>query len=134
MSDRLRRRHPRTLAAVTLAACGSSTPTTPTAAVGDSSSFSNYDDCVSSIRVPAGLTAVVFRDANYSGASATYVADVTDLDVVTGPCKPGFNDCISSIRISGPSARPVRDPASGVRDPGSSFSRGAARVRTLPSA
>jgi hypothetical protein len=68
----------------------------------DSGSFSNYDDCVSSLRVPAGLTAVVFRDSNYSGPSATYVADVADLDVVTGPCKPGFNDCISSIRISRP--------------------------------
>jgi hypothetical protein len=66
----------------------------------DSSSFSNFNDCVSSIRIPAGLTAVVFRDRNFSGASATYVADVADLDVVQGPCKPGFNDCISSIRIS----------------------------------
>jgi hypothetical protein len=66
----------------------------------DSSAFSHYDDCVSSIRIPAGVTAVVYRDRNFSGASATYVADVADLDVVTGPCKPGFNDCISSIRIS----------------------------------
>jgi hypothetical protein len=66
----------------------------------DSSAFSNFDDCVSSIRVPAGMTAVVYRDRNFSGASATYVADVADLDVVTGPCKPGFNDCISSIKVS----------------------------------
>jgi hypothetical protein len=65
-------------------------------------SFTNYDNCVSSLRIPAGLTAIVYRDRNFSGASATYVTDVADLDVVTGPCKPGFNDCISSIRISRP--------------------------------
>jgi hypothetical protein len=26
----------------------------------------------------------------------------SNLDVVVGPCRPGFNDCISSLRISGP--------------------------------
>ena len=66
----------------------------------DGDSFSNYDDCVSSIKIPAGLTVVVYRDKNFSGATATYAADVSDLDVVTGSCKPGFNDCISSLRIS----------------------------------
>jgi hypothetical protein len=66
----------------------------------DSDSLSQYDDCVSSLRIPDGFTAVVFRDRDFKGASSTYTADVPDLDVVTGPCKPGFNDCISSIRIS----------------------------------
>ena len=67
---------------------------------GDSGQDSNYDDCVSSIRIPAGWTVVVFRDREFSGDSATYKADVQDLDVVPGPCKPGFNDCISSLRLS----------------------------------
>ena len=66
----------------------------------ESGAPSNYDNCVSSLRVPAGWTAVVFRDRDYEGASATYTADVPDLDVVTGPCRPGFNDCISSLRLS----------------------------------
>jgi hypothetical protein len=66
----------------------------------DEESGSHFDDCVSSLRIPAGWTATVFRDRNFSGASATYNADVPDLDVVAGPCSPGFNDCISSIRIA----------------------------------
>ena len=60
---------------------------------------SSYDDCVSSLRIPDGWAAIVFRDRNFSGASATYTADVPDLDLVTGPCNPGFNDCISSIQV-----------------------------------
>ena len=67
---------------------------------GDSGSPSNYDDCVSSLRIPAGWTVVVFRDRGFSGDSATYKADVQDLDVVPGPCRPGFNDCISSLKLS----------------------------------
>lgn len=68
----------------------------------DSDSSSHYDDCVSSLRIPEGWTVVVFRDRGFSGASATYTGDVQDLDVVVGPCRPGFNDCISSLKISGP--------------------------------
>jgi hypothetical protein len=63
---------------------------------------STFDDCVSSLRIPSGWSATVYRDRKFSGASATYTADVPDLDVVTGPCKPGFNDCISSIRLVPP--------------------------------
>jgi hypothetical protein len=65
----------------------------------DSDPPSHYGDCVSSLRIPDGWTATVFRDRNYSGASATYTADVPDLDVVAGPCRPGFNDCVSSIKV-----------------------------------
>jgi hypothetical protein len=66
----------------------------------DDTSFTHYDDCISSLRIPEGFTAVVFRDRDFKGQSATYTADIPDLDVVSGPCGPGFNDCISSIRIS----------------------------------
>jgi hypothetical protein len=66
----------------------------------NSNPSSSYDDCVSSIRIPDGWTAVVFRDRDFKGTSATYTADVPDLDLVSGPCDPGFNDCISSIRVS----------------------------------
>ena len=59
----------------------------------------HYDDCISSLRVPAGWSATVYRDRKFGGASATYTEDVPDLDVVEGPCRPGFNDCISSIRV-----------------------------------
>jgi len=51
-----------------------------------------------------GCSVVVFADANFSGASATFgafgIVDVTNLSVVPGPCAGGtFNDCISSIRV-----------------------------------
>ena len=61
---------------------------------------SSYDDCVSSLHVPAGWTVTIFRDRGFAGGSATYSADVDDLDVVSGPCKRGFNDCISSVRVA----------------------------------
>jgi hypothetical protein len=60
---------------------------------------SHFDDCISSLRIPAGWSATVFRDRKFGGASVTYTEDVPDLDVVAGPCEPGFNDCISSIRV-----------------------------------
>ena len=66
----------------------------------DSGQDSNYDNCISSIRIPAGWTVVVYRDRGFAGDTATYRADVQDLDVVPGPCRPGFNDCISSLRLS----------------------------------
>ena len=65
----------------------------------DSNPPSAFDDCVSSLRVPDGWAAIVFRDRNFSGAWATYTADVPDLDLVSGPCRPSFNDCISSIKV-----------------------------------
>jgi hypothetical protein len=60
---------------------------------------SGFDDCISSIRIPAGWLVTVYRDRDFGGDSATYTADVRDLDLVAGPCKPGFNDCISSIKV-----------------------------------
>jgi hypothetical protein len=66
----------------------------------ESDSPSHFDDCVSSLRIPAGWTATVFRDRGFSGPSAIYTADVHDLDVVPGPCRPGFNDCVSSLRVT----------------------------------
>jgi hypothetical protein len=60
---------------------------------------SNYDDCVSSIRIPSGWAVTVYRDRGFSGATATYTQDVPDLDVVSGPCRPGFNDCVSSMKV-----------------------------------
>ena len=65
----------------------------------NSNPASSYDDCVSSLRVPDGWAVTVFRDRDFKGATASYTADVPDLDMVPGPCDPGFNDCISSIRV-----------------------------------
>src|SRR3990170_3084807 len=54
---------------------------------------SHFEDCISSLRIPAGWSATLFRDRKFGGASVTYTEDVPDLDVVAGPCRPGFNHC-----------------------------------------
>jgi len=60
----------------------------------------DFDDCISSIRVPQGLRVTVYEDPHYRGASVTFTADVGDLDDVKGPCGGDWDDCISSIRVS----------------------------------
>jgi len=59
----------------------------------------NFDDCISSIRIPQGFSVTVYEDPRYRGKSVTFTADVADLDDVQGPCGDDFDDCISSIRI-----------------------------------
>ena len=68
-----------------------------------SSSFSahvNFDDCISSIRIPPGRQVTVYEDPHYRGESVTFTSDVADLDDVRGPCGGDWDDCISSIRVS----------------------------------
>ena len=60
---------------------------------------SDWDDCVSSIKVPSGLEVTLFEHDNYGGASTTFTADVADLERRPGPCGDGWDDCASSIRI-----------------------------------
>ena len=65
--------------------------------------FGNYihfDDCISSIRIPAGRKVTVYEDPRYRGDSVTFTSDVMDLDDVRGPCGGDWGDCISSIRVS----------------------------------
>jgi hypothetical protein len=59
----------------------------------------DWDDCISSIRIPTGWEVTVFEHDNYSGASMTFSADVPDLELVTGPCGNDWDDCISSIQL-----------------------------------
>jgi len=60
----------------------------------------NFDDCISSIRIPPGRQVTVYEDPHYRGASVTFTSDVADLDDVRGPCGGDWDDCISSIRVS----------------------------------
>jgi hypothetical protein len=69
---------------------------------------STYDDCVSSLHVPEGWTVTIFRDRGFAGGSATFSSDVADLNDVIGPCKRGFNDCVSSVKIT---RTPVPSPS-----------------------
>ena len=108
------------------AACGDDNPTTPTNLApviyqntnygGDSrivmsnavdlddlpgcgGAGADWNDCISSIRVPSGWEITVFESANYAGPSTTFTADVPDLERVPGPCGNDWDDCISSIQI-----------------------------------
>jgi hypothetical protein len=61
---------------------------------------SNWNDCISSIRVAPGWRATVYRDDDYDGNSLEIAADTPNLQLVPGSCPhDGFNDCITSIRV-----------------------------------
>src|SRR5262245_37835312 len=59
----------------------------------------DWDDCISSIRIPSGWEVTVFEHDDYTGASMTFSADVPDLERVPGPCGNDWDDCISSIQL-----------------------------------
>ena len=60
----------------------------------------NWDDCVSSIRLSPGWVATGYRDRNFSGPTFEITSDIPNLRDIAGPCDPGFDDCVSSIRVS----------------------------------
>ena len=59
----------------------------------------DWNDCISSIRIPSPYEITVFEADNYEGPSMTFTADVPDLERVTGPCGNDWDDCISSIQV-----------------------------------
>ena len=59
----------------------------------------DWDDCISSIRIPSGFEVIVFENDQYSGASTTFTSDVPDLEQQRGPCGNDWDDCISSIQV-----------------------------------
>ena len=60
----------------------------------------NWDDCVSSIRLSPGWVATAYRDRNFSGPTLEITQDIPNLRNLSGPCDHGFDDCVSSIRVS----------------------------------
>jgi hypothetical protein len=60
----------------------------------------NWDDCVSSIRLSPGWVATGYRDRNFSGPTFEITQDIPNLRDLPGPCDHGFDDCLSSIRVS----------------------------------
>ena len=62
----------------------------------------DWDDCISSIRVPTGWEVTVYDDEDFQGDSRTFTTDVADLEREAGPCSDGWDDCISSIRVRQP--------------------------------
>jgi len=59
-----------------------------------------WADCVSSVRVMPGWTAVLYHKAKFQGASVKLSSDAPNLRDLPGPCKDTFNDCAVSIRIT----------------------------------
>jgi hypothetical protein len=62
----------------------------------------DWNDCISSIRIPAGWSVTVYEQDDYVGTSTTFTADVPDLERVPGPCGNDWDDCISSIQVRQP--------------------------------
>jgi hypothetical protein len=70
---------------------------------GSDTTFYDWNDCASSIRVASGWRVQVFRDDDYKGQSLESSADVPNLQLVPGTCEhDGLNDCITSVRIYSP--------------------------------
>ena len=62
--------------------------------------YRDWNDCISSIRVAPGWRATVYRDTNFNVRSLEVLQDVPNLQLVAGSCShDGLNDCISSIRV-----------------------------------
>jgi hypothetical protein len=59
----------------------------------------DWDDCISSIRIPSGWEITVFEHDDFQGASAIFTSDLPDLHQQMGPCGNEWDDCISSIQV-----------------------------------
>ena len=68
----------------------------------DSDELGDWDNCISSIRVPTGWEGTVYEHAGYRGDYLTITSDIQDLDDVRGPCGDDWDDCISSILVRHP--------------------------------
>ena len=75
----------------------------PCLATNNPAAGDSWDECVLSIRITEGWQAVVFEDVDYGGQSRTFTTDVANLRGETeapDSCDGGWNDCISSLRVS----------------------------------
>ena len=65
-----------------------------------SDTTTDWNDCMSSIRVAPGWRATIYRDDDFKGQSLQVTEDVPNLQLVSGTCShDGLNDCITSIRV-----------------------------------
>jgi hypothetical protein len=67
---------------------------------GNGSVSRDWNDCVSSVRVAPGWRATIYRGPNFDDDALEVIADVPNLQLVSGDCpKDGMNDCVSSVRV-----------------------------------
>jgi hypothetical protein len=65
-----------------------------------------WNDRISSVRVPPGKTVVLYEHRDYGGQSLTLTGDAPDLRQFPGPGRDRtWNDAVSSIRLSATTAR-----------------------------
>jgi len=62
----------------------------------------DWDDCISSIRIPPGWSVTIFDEDDFTGRSATLAANVPDLGRIDGPCGDDWDDCMASILVRRP--------------------------------
>jgi hypothetical protein len=63
----------------------------------------DWSDCISSVRVAPGWSAIIYDDPDYRDDAWTITVDVPNLKRVPGDCsKGGLTDCVSSIRVMAP--------------------------------
>lgn len=62
----------------------------------------DWNDCISSIRVPPGWSITIWDEDNYTGNSTILTRDTPDLHNVPGPCGDDWDDCIASIQVRQP--------------------------------
>jgi hypothetical protein len=64
---------------------------------------SDWNDCISSVRIAPGTRAALYRDPNFKGESLELSGDVPNLQLEKGSCPhDGLNDCVTAIRIGNP--------------------------------
>jgi len=68
---------------------------------GEGTTYYDWSDCISSVRVAPGWTATLYRGTNYKDDSVVLTGDAGNLqDFTQHDCpKTGLNDCVSSIRV-----------------------------------
>ncbi|TDI43280.1 MAG: hypothetical protein E2P02_11605 [Acidobacteria bacterium] len=61
----------------------------------------NWENCISSIRIPAGWEATLYEHDDYEGDGLIVTSDISDLDDVMG-CGGDWDNCASSLQVRPP--------------------------------
>jgi hypothetical protein len=75
----------------------------PNTGIGTAGIVTDWNDCISSIRIAPGWHATLYRDSDYDGTALEVTGDLPNLQLVGGDCShDGMNDCITSIKLTPP--------------------------------
>jgi hypothetical protein len=72
---------------------------------GNGSSYFDWNDCISSIRVAPGWKAIVYVHDDFDGDRFEVTGEAANLQLASGDCDhEGMNDCVTSIKVLPPGA------------------------------